>query len=262
MCSPFYEDPTRIARVLIARPAPFRPDWYGRREEETTILKNDTLKIDAAIFDLDGTLIDSIAAYVELAEEMFRRLHLPPVSGKVILERIRDTKDNWANLFAVEEMREGLMEEAAAIYKEISPRLFTADVKMLPGSGSTLRKLSAAGISIGLVTSTHSRSMDGKLYPLRENGLMELIGATIAIEDTQRIKPHPDPLIECAKRLGVSPERSIYVGDSHSDIRAGKSAGMKAIGVLTGMDNYETLKREDPYMIIDSVAHLSRAVHY
>jgi len=199
---------------------------------------------------------------MKLAEEMFRRLHLPPVSGKVILERIRDTKNNWENLFAVEEKRDGLMEEAAAIYKEISPRLFTADVKMIPGSSGTLKKLSAAGISIGLVTSTHLKHMDRKLFPFKENGLMELIGATIAIENTQRIKPHPDPLIECAKRLGVSPERSIYVGDSHTDIRAGESAGMKTIGVLTGMDNYETLKMEDPYMIIDSVAHLSQAVHY
>lgn len=239
-----------------------RPGWYGRREEEPIILKNGTLRIDAAIFDLDGTLIDSIAAYMKLAEEMFRRLHLPPVSGKVILERIRDTKDNWENLFAAEEKRDGLIQEAAAIFKEISPRLFTADVKMIPGSGSTLKRLSAAGISIGLVTSTHSRSMDRKLYPLRENGLLELIGATIAIEDTRRIKPHPDPLIECTRRLGVSLEKSIYVGDSHTDIRAGKSAGMKAIGVLTGMDNYETLEMEDPYMIIDSVVHLSQAVHY
>ena len=219
------------------------------------------LEIDAAIFDLDGTLIDSTAAYVELAEEMYRRLHLPPVSGNVILERVRNTKDNWANLFVEEEMRDGLLQEAAAIYKEISPRLFSAGVKMIPGSCSTLKRLSAAGIGIGLVTSTHLKHMDGKLYPFKRNGLMELIGATIAIEDTERIKPHPDPLLECAKRLGVSPERSIYVGDSHTDIRASKSAGMKAIGVLTGMDDCETLEMEDPYMVIDSVVHLPLVIH-
>ena len=225
-------------------------------------MKNCKLKIESAIFDLDGTLINSIDAYIKLAEEMFRRLHLPPVSGKVILERIRDTKGHWENLFTVEEKRDGLIQEATAIFKEISPRLFTADVKMIPGSGSTLKRLSAAGISIGMVTSTHSRSMDRKLCPLRENGILELIDATIAIEDTKRIKPDPEPLIECARRLGISPNRSIYVGDSHTDIRAGNSAGMKAIGVLTGMDNYETLKMEGPYMIIDSVAHLSEVVHY
>ena len=223
-------------------------------------MKNDRLKVDAVIFDLDGTLIDTIAAYIKLAEEMFRRLHLPPVPGAVILERIRDTQNNWENLFTAEENRDGLIQEATVIFEEISPHLLTEDIKMISGCGSILKKLSEAGIRMGLVTSTHSRYLNDKLFSIRENGFLELLGATIAIEDTEKIKPDPEPLIECARRLGVSPEKSMYVGDSHTDIMAGKSAGMKTIGVLTGMGSYETLKKEDPYMIIDSVAHLPRVV--
>ena len=47
------------------------------------------------------------------------------------------------------------------------------------------------------------------------------------------MKPAPDPLIECARRLGLATEQCMYVGDSHVDIRAGNAAGMMTIGVLT-----------------------------
>ena len=78
----------------------------------------------------------------------------------------------------------------------------------------------------------------------------------ITIEDTPEVQPAPDPLIECARRLGVAEEKSVYVGDSYVDLRAGKAAGMMTVGVLTGVDDYETLKREDPDMIVESIFDL------
>ena len=80
----------------------------------------------------------------------------------------------------------------------------------------------------------------------------------IAIEDSPRRKPAPDPLLECARRLNVAPEQCIYVGDSRVDIRAGTAAGMMTIGVLSGLDNYATLRREHPTMILDSVSDIKK----
>lgn len=60
-------------------------------------------------------------------------------------------------------------------------------------------------------------------------------------------------MIDCGKRLGVAMDKSVYMGDSRTDIRAGKAAGMKTIGVQTGMDDYESLKKENPDRIIDGV---------
>jgi phosphoglycolate phosphatase-like HAD superfamily hydrolase len=56
--------------------------------------------------------------------------------------------------------------------------------------------------------------------------------------------------------LNTTEEECIYVGDAHVDMKAGKAAGMITIGVLTGIDDYETLVREEPYTILDSVYEL------
>ncbi len=83
--------------------------------------------------------------------------------------------------------------------------------------------------------------------------LMEEI---ITADDTSRKKPAADPLIECSKRLGIAAGKSVYVGDMRLDIKAGKSAGTKTIGVLTGFADFESLKTEEPDAIINSIAEL------
>ena len=80
----------------------------------------------------------------------------------------------------------------------------------------------------------------------------------IAIEDAPRKKPFPDPLIICSQKLGISTEKCVYVGDSHVDVRAANAAGMMAIGVLSGLDNQETLMAENPDMILENIKEMIR----
>jgi phosphoglycolate phosphatase-like HAD superfamily hydrolase len=68
-------------------------------------------------------------------------------------------------------------------------------------------------------------------------------------------------LLECARRLGENPGKCAYVGDTTGDIVAGKAAGMRTIGVLTGLDDYQALKGEDPDMILDSVSQLQEQLN-
>jgi len=131
---------------------------------------------------------------------------------------------------------------------------------MIPGVTETLKQIAARGMKIGLVTLTHLKYLDDKLYPLKNAGVADLIDSIICIEDAPRVKPAPDSLIECAKRMNVSAGKSVYIGDSDIDIKAGQAAGMKTVGVLTGMDNYETLQKEGPDVIVDSVADLLKII--
>jgi phosphoglycolate phosphatase-like HAD superfamily hydrolase len=64
--------------------------------------------------------------------------------------------------------------------------------------------------------------------------------------------------LECARRLGEKPEKCAYVGDTTGDIVAGRAAGMRTIGVLTGLDDYESLREQDPDVILDSVSQLTQ----
>lgn len=221
------------------------------------------LRVDAVIFDLDGTLIDSLSAYFRTLDEIFKRLDLPPVSREVIIDVMRDTDGDWGDLFPDADKKDELSRESLAIFEEIYPSMFKESIKMIPGIDGMLNRISTGGMKIGIVTSTHKRYLESKLFPLKQAGITQLFESVITIEDTPRCKPEPDPLNECMKSLGLSPSsQSVYVGDSFEDIMAGKAAGMKTVGVLTGLDDYETLKNEDPDVIIDSVVDLSDVIHF
>jgi len=221
-----------------------------------------SLIVDAAIFDLDGTLIDSSDTYFSVIEEILKRLELPLVPREVLLEKMREGVESWGDLFPAESesWKKRLTKEAGTLFKELAPRMLQQNLKLIPGTPETLRQIFAKGIKIGLVTLTHLKYLDDKLYPLKKAGIADLIESIICIEDIPRVKPAPDSLIECAKRMSVLMDKCVYIGDSDIDIKAGRAAGMKTVGVLTGMDNYETLKKEGPDLIIDSVADLLKII--
>lgn len=216
------------------------------------------MKIEAVLFDLDGTLIDSVPAYTKMLEIIVHRLNLNPVSTEMVAELMKGGVAAWEILIPEEmkERKEELRQEIMEMAKEVGREIFLHEVKLIPGSAEIFSQLSANKIKIGLVTSTHTKFLDGKLLPLKKKGIDGLIEVVITIEDAPNVKPAPDPLIECARRLGVAKEKSVYIGDSHIDIRAGKAAGMMTVGVLTGIDSYAILEKEDPDMIVESVLNL------
>ena len=216
------------------------------------------MKIEAVIFDLDGTLIDSIPAYFKLLEIILGRLNLPPVSKEVVTELMKGGLAPWEILLPedMKDRKDEFRQEIIGITKEVGPEIFLNEIKLIPGVSEIFSQLSSKKIKIGLVTSTFAKFLDGKLLPLKSKGIDTLINEVITLEDSPEAKPAPDPLIECARRLQVSKENCVYVGDSYVDIIAGKKAGMLTVGVLTGIDDYEILKKEDPDMIVDSVLDL------
>lgn len=95
-----------------------------------------------------------------------------------------------------------------------------------------------------------------KMEPLKSAGVDKLFEVIITSDDIEKRKPAPDPLLACAQRLRVQSSKCVYVGDTRIDMKAGKAAGMKTVGVLTGFDNYDMLANEDPDAIINSIRNL------
>ena len=216
------------------------------------------LLVDAVIFDLDGTLIDSAEIYSKIVEEACARLRLPAPPRKTILEIARSTKADFRKILPdkIADRKDDLLDQVMHIMREIFPKAFRDNVKLIPGVPGLIQRIHEAGLRIGIVTSTHSRYIDLKISPLKEVGVADLIDSIICIEDSSKRKPNPDPLIKCMAILGVTPDRSAYVGDSYIDIIAGKAAGMKTVGVLTGMDDYKRLEAGGADIIVESVAGL------
>jgi len=217
------------------------------------------MALEGLIFDLDGTLIDSVGIYYIMMESVFEKLHWPRVAREVMRKAIKDGGFDWDLVLPAGTGRttEELLASAREVIREMYPRVFENDVDLVPGAERLLRKLHERGAKLGLVTSTLGRFIEFKLIPLKKCGLRDLFQSIITLDDVKNRKPSGDPLVECAKRLGENPEKCAYVGDATVDIVAGKAAGMKTIAVLTGVDDYDALKGEGPDMILDSVSQLT-----
>ena len=113
---------------------------------------------------------------------------------------------------------------------------------------------------MGLVTSTPRDYLAVKLAPLKEAGIEHLLEVIVTADDVVNKKPHAEPLIKGSQKLGVAVGHCVYVGDTRVDIRAGNAAGMKTVGVLTGFDGYEALKKENPDAVIESIAQLAETI--
>jgi HAD superfamily hydrolase (TIGR01549 family) len=227
-------------------------------------LKQKKLKVKAIIFDLDGTLIDSIDIYFTIVEKALERLNLPPVSRAGILAAAESENFNWDLVLPGEltNRKTEIIDQAWEIIDEIAPPLFEKNLKLIPGADRILKRMASNGLKIGLVTSTRRSYLKIKMQPLKSAGIAELVEAIITSDDTQKRKPAADPLIACAQQLCVDPNKCAYVGDTHTDMQAGQAAGMKTIGVLTGFDPLQLLQKETPDAIIDSIGHLMEVIAF
>lgn len=225
-------------------------------------MNQDKLAVDAVVFDLDGTLIDSIHVHFKVLNTAFERLGLPPVSWEDAMEAAKEGRFDWDRVLSEEDKarKDEIMARCVEIFTVIQPEMLRENVRLIEGSEEILLAIAETGMKIALVTSTQERYIRDKLHAFDEVGIAHLFEVIITTDDVPVRKPAPAPLIECGRRLGLPPERMVYVGDSHVDIRAGKAAGTKTIGVLTGMDDYAALAAEHPDAILESVLDLRETI--
>jgi len=221
------------------------------------------MKVDAVVFDLDGTLIDTLDIYCKILNIALERFGFQPVAKEIVVDAAREGEFEWSRVLP--RGLGGKMDDTVAQVREIIEGLYKKalheEAELIPGASETLKKISAMGLKMALVTSTPWEYLQIKLKPLRKAGVADLFDVVITSDDVRRKKPAPEPLITCGQRLGVPVERAVYVGDSRVDIRAGKAAGMQTAGVLTGMEDRESLGREHPDVIIDNVTGLRSLIN-
>ena len=221
-------------------------------------LANRKLAVNAVMFDLDGTLIDSAPIYYEIIDIVFEKLDIPPVPVEILREAMDDGEFDWDFVLParMKNRKKQLIAKARIIIDDIAPALFRKQIKLIPGAADVCEKIAARNMKIGLVTSTPRDYISVKLAPLRKAGIENLLQVIVTADDVVNKKPHVEPLIQGSKGLEVAVEQCVYVGDTRVDIRAGNAAGMKTVGVLTGFDDFESLKKENPDAILDSIAQL------
>jgi len=185
-------------------------------------------ELTTVLFDLDGTLIDSIRLILDSYHHTLKIHQLPARSdahwlaglGTPLLVQFQDWCDDPVRLDAM-----------VATYREYNLSHHDAMVTAYPGAVAMVQSIRRAGLRTGLVT---SKNRSGALRGLRHVGLEDAMDVIVGADEVERPKPHPEPIQLALRRLGEAPDRAIYVGDSIHDMVSGRAAGVSTGAVLWG----------------------------
>jgi pyrophosphatase PpaX len=200
----------------------------------------------AVLFDLDGTLIDSIDHIVDCWQHVGRSCLGRELTREEILLTLGRTL-----MDAFEEVAPGRVEELLHAYRARQRETHDHTVKLMPGVRDTLTRLKRAGLLLGVVT---AKGLPVATEGLNLFNLQPFFNVLITHEKTARHKPHPDPILAACRELAISPIDAVYVGDAVVDVQAGKAAGVAAmIAVTWGSGNRADLVAAGPDYMIDTL---------
>ncbi len=211
-------------------------------------------EIQTVLFDLDGTLLDSVDLIVDSYHHTLATHSLQPMTREEILAGLGTT------LYAVfGRMTEDAATVAAwvATYREYNLAHHDARAAAYPGTVEMVRRIKAGGKRLGLVTSKNRGGAERGLALMGLQGVMELI---VGADDVVKPKPDPEPVLLALERLGESPETALFVGDSHHDIYSGRAAGVLTAGVTWGPFDRAHLEFAAPDYYCDSPDDLLKLV--
>jgi len=182
--------------------------------------------LEAVLFDLDGTLIDTAPDMARTVNEMRRRRGLEAVP----LEQVRPFVSHGARGMITSAFRittadpqfQAMREEFLQIYADN----ICVDSQLFPGMETLLRHLEERDVAWGVVTNKFERLARPLLDALQLSDRASII---VGGDTCPRPKPYPDPLLHAAAELSVVPARTLYVGDDKRDVDAARAAGMRVV---------------------------------
>jgi pyrophosphatase PpaX len=207
------------------------------------------VRYDPVLFDLDGTVVDSGAIILAslrhatqtvLGETIPDERLLATVGGSGLASQMRD--------FDPERV-----EELVRVYTEHN-RPLHAELAACDGMLDLLEDLKADGRKLGIVTAKRKTTVQLAFDTIPIEHLFDVV---VAGDETERQKPHPEPLLRALAQVSAQATTAAYVGDSPFDIQAAKAGGLTAIAATWGrIHNRERLEQEEPDHIVETTEEL------
>lgn len=218
-------------------------------------------KRDVALFDLDGTVLDTYAPILESMRYATKMVFGEALPDSKLVSMVGQPLVTQMQAFAAERgCGSEVADELTRVYRKYNER--DLDEKSFPFSGvpEAIASLKNAGFTVGVVTSKRAVLATKSL---KAHGLFDAFACVNGAEDSTAHKPDPDPLLTAAKKLGVSPDRCVYVGDSPYDLQAAHAANMPCVGVTWGkFFGRDILLEQMPSVLIASPEELVGAVEF
>jgi phosphoglycolate phosphatase/pyrophosphatase PpaX len=206
--------------------------------------------IDTLLFDFDGTLANTYPIIFFAFQSIFKQFKNHHITGPEIValfgpaedEIIRTQFDGHADVPAILER-----------YYELYDAHHDVLVKPTPEINHMLNQFKERGYKLGIITGKGRRSLNISLRHLIPEDIFDV---TIAGDEVTQPKPHPEGVLKAMQTLASPPEKTIFIGDSDFDFKAGKAAGVKTVGVSWFDENEKIIWAEQPDIYLKKTAHL------
>lgn len=209
---------------------------------------------DAAIVDLDGTLVDTVGDFELALGGALRDLGYTPVSRAFISRTVgKGTEHLIRRTLAEAGAPEALYEAANARYREHYLRINGQASIVYPGAAEGVAALKAMGLKLACVT---NKPAAFALPLLAAKGLAASFDLTYGGDAFERKKPDPLPLLKACEALGTTPARTLMIGDSQNDAQAARAAGCPVVLVRYGYNHGEPVEAAGADAVVDRIDEL------
>jgi pyrophosphatase PpaX len=214
------------------------------------------MHIRTVLFDLDGTLIDSVRLILDSYHHTLSQHGLP---GRTDADWLKGVGTPLTVQLAEWQDEIGTIEAMIATYREYNLKHHDRMVTVYPGVLDAIREIKAASIQTGLVT---SKNRQGAVRGLKLVGLEALMDVLVCADEVTNPKPHPEPVEKAVSLLGADPATTLYVGDSVHDMHSGRAAGVRTAAALWGPFQRSHLEGAQPDYWLDTPDDLVQLINH
>lgn len=189
------------------------------------------MRLEAVLFDMDGTLLDTAPDFVAVIQAMRAARDLPPVPEKTV----RDVVSGGARAMVSCAFEiDPASDEFESLRLEFLDRYQDACAvhsALYDGMAEVLADIEAAGLKWGVVTNKPVRFAEPIMQQLN---LAQRSAILVCPDHVARSKPDPEPMVLACKQLNVAPEATLFIGDDQRDVESGRAAGSRTVAVTYG----------------------------
>lgn len=204
------------------------------------------------IFDLDGTLLDSLLDLAESANAALKFCNLPEVSYEKIKNSIGDGVELLIRRIVPNDCSEEKIQECISSFKIYYESKSKVHTKPFDGIIPMLENLKRKGFKLGVVSNKPDKFVKNLCREFFEGLIDTAVGESVDI----KIKPSPEGIYRVINELQAEPDKTVFAGDSEVDIMAAKNAGIYSIGVLWGYRSEKVLTEAGADSLADSPERL------